>query len=260
MAAGPVTTRLIEAGAGDQAVVLIHGAASRADRWRYSLTHLAERGWHAYAADLPGHGFATKDPSAPHSSGYYADVLSVLVRSIPTRRLVLVGTSIGAHVAAKMAERMPLDGLALVGATGVVPLGAAATAMASRIADTSEQAVRAKLRRLAVASDGAEELITEEWRINNSPGAPGSLARLAEYMRSEMDRDLADLGPEACGNILLLWGSEDNSVPLQVGYRAHEQWPHARFEVLSGLGHVPFWEGPDAFHRVLDPWLNSAFA
>jgi len=254
-----VVTRIIEAGEGDDVIVLVHGAASRADRWIHNVSRLAAQGLHVYALDLPGHGFATKDPSATHSSPSYADFVCGLLERIPRRRLVLVGTSIGAHVVAMVACQVPTAGLVLVGAAGLVRLGDSVTApMAERISDTRKDAVARKLTRLALAGSG--EMVDEEWRINNSPGAAECLARLGGYIRDALDDDLVDVTETACRNVLLIWGEDDNSIPVEVGRRAQQQIAHAQLEVIRGAGHVPYWEQADSFHQVLDPWLASVLA
>src|SRR5690242_2861614 len=53
-----IVTRVLQAGNGDESVVLLHGGLSTANRWRASLEPLAEAGWRALAVDLPGRGFA----------------------------------------------------------------------------------------------------------------------------------------------------------------------------------------------------------
>ena len=64
---GRTLTRVIEAGTGAANVVLVHGLGARADRWVGVLAVLAKAGYHGYALDLPGHGFADKGADFPLS-------------------------------------------------------------------------------------------------------------------------------------------------------------------------------------------------
>ena len=75
MALGPVTTRVLEAGQGDRVIVFVHGTGGRADRWSRNLDAFADAGFHAYAFDLPGHGFASKGADVACSVPAYREVL-----------------------------------------------------------------------------------------------------------------------------------------------------------------------------------------
>src|SRR5215469_8410222 len=73
---GSCTIRVIEAGAGGDAVVLLHGSGSRAGRWRRNLAGLSSAGYHVYALDFPGHGFASKKPDLDYSTVGFATVVA----------------------------------------------------------------------------------------------------------------------------------------------------------------------------------------
>ncbi len=55
-------TRVIRCGHGDVPIVFVHGPGGSADRFNYNLVSFARRGFASYAIDLPGHGFADKQP------------------------------------------------------------------------------------------------------------------------------------------------------------------------------------------------------
>jgi pimeloyl-ACP methyl ester carboxylesterase len=55
---------------------------------------------------------------------------------------------------------------------------------------------------------------------------------------------------------LLLWGGDDRLVPLDVGLQCQRLRPDLALEVIDQAGHCPHDERPDAFHRVLIPWLK----
>ena len=57
-----VTLRVLEAGAGTETVVFLHGLGARADRWRLNMPPLATAGFRAFALDFPGHGFSERAP------------------------------------------------------------------------------------------------------------------------------------------------------------------------------------------------------
>src|SRR6185503_7330994 len=183
-----LTLRVLEAGTGNDNVVLLHGVAARADRWRENLGPLSEAGLHPYALDLPGHGFSSHDPGFDYSAPAFAEVVAqFIVDRLGGRPTLLIGTSLGGHVTARLTLAHPelVSAAVLVGPTGMRPLGEARRdAIARGIVDASLEGTRAKLKWLV--HDPA--LATEAWaleesRINGARGTHAAIEQLAAYFR-----------------------------------------------------------------------------
>ena len=257
-------TRILQAGVSGEAVILVHGTATRADRWVRNLEPLAEAGFRVYAIDLPGHGFAEKSGTFNHSVSGYANFLSNFIDSLGAAKVTLVGTSLGGHVAAAYATSHPdkISGLVLVGSMGLVPIG---EEMRLRIqggaTNQTRDFIAQKLRR--VMADPAlvtESFIEEEFRFNNSPGAAEALEKLGKYIAGDLDRDvigekLNQLPPDI--PILLVWGDQDKTVPLTAGLTAHELIPRSKLAVLKGVAHTSYFEDPLNFNQVLINFMQG---
>ena len=50
---------------------------------------------------------------------------------------------------------------------------------------------------------------------------------------------------------LLIWGENDQVIPISNGYKLHELILHSRFVVLPGCGHIPQEEKSDIFSRLV---------
>ena len=260
-------TRVLEAGSGGVPTVLLHGVGARADRWRRNLEELAGLGLHVFAIDLPGHGFAAKGEAfTDYTVAGFARFVEGFLDSVDVERAVLIGTSLGGHIAGRVACDSPERPLALVlvGTLGVVPMGhEAREAIAAGLADASESGVRRKLSRILQTTS----LVTEEWiatesRINSSPGAAGSFATLSQYFRERIDHELVGdclAALEAPPPTLLIWGHEDNSVPLSVGERAQARLGlGVPLKTIPSTGHVPYLEAPAAFDAIVGDFLRSS--
>src|SRR5581483_10517915 len=118
-----ISTRILEAGSGDDVVFCVHGVGARADRFRQTLQPLAAAGYHAYALDLPGHGFATKG-ALPLSVPYYAEYVAAIIAQLEAGRVTLLGTSLGGHIGGYLTilENAHIDLLVIVGPIGVVAM------------------------------------------------------------------------------------------------------------------------------------------
>lgn len=257
-------TRVIEAGRGDRPVLFIHGLGARADRWRRNLEVFAAAGYRAIAIDLPGHGFASKsddpDYTVPGFATFVRDAMDVL--ELPSA--TLVGTSLGGHVSAYLACGSParVTALVLVGAVGLVPLGAeAGAAIRDSVRATSREAIENKLKFVIFDHDAiTPDWIEEEWRINNSPGAEQAFAKLGDYIAGGIDDHIVGtrLAEAAKGvPMMLVWGAEDRAVPLDVGRQGRALLGETRLCVIERAGHVPYFEQAPTFNREVLSFLED---
>ena len=261
-------TRILESGTGHRALFLIHGLGARADRWHENLEPLARAGYHCYALDLPGHGFADKGTGFAYGVPGFAAFVRDAMKALGVGEAALCGTSLGGHIAAWLAAELPqsIRALVLVGATGLASLGEAERrAIAQNVRDTTREGTERKLRFvLANHTLLTREWVEEEWRINTSPGADEAFDRLARYF---MDPDgiaghgvgerLAALGETF--PTLLVWGKGDQVVPLAVGEQAVARLAGARLHTLEPAGHMPYLERAEEFNRIVREFLDRTW-
>lgn len=92
---------LCQAGAGDVALVFVHGWGGRAQHWKHQLAYFAEK-YAVYAMDLPGHGGSELAEIKPTISGI-ADGLQNLLTRIETNNVILIAHDIGGYIALSLA-------------------------------------------------------------------------------------------------------------------------------------------------------------
>ena len=258
LGASGTRTRVLEAGSGDKAMLLVHGVGARADRWRLNLEALADAGYRAFAIDLPGHGLAEKGGRFDHSVPNYAAFAQAVLDEVGVDRVYLVGTSLGGHVLATVACEIPerVAGLAMVGTLGMAPIGQAARERtAGLIGDTSPEMVDRKLHSI-IHDDSlvTEELYREEVRINNSPGAAEGFERVSDYFANRIDDDVVGERLAALSGrfpVLLVWGRQDMGFPLSMGEAAHELLAGSRLAIMDNAAHAPYYERPETFNAII---------
>lgn len=262
MAVGPVMTRVLEAGKGDRIIVFVHGTGGRADRWSRNLDAFAEAGFHAYAFDLPGHGFASKGPGVECSVPAYRAVLAGFLDAIGARKAVIVGTSLGGHVVASYACANPsrIEAAVLVGSMGLVPIGDEARGrIQAGAANQSRDGILGKLKR--VIFDPmlvTDDMVEEEWRINNSAGAVESFAALGRYIVADLDAQVVgEQLAEAAFPVLLVWGSEDKTVAPEVGRKVKNLVERSELVELDAAAHTAYYERADAFNAIVSGYLEQ---
>jgi 2-hydroxy-6-oxonona-2,4-dienedioate hydrolase len=252
-----VHTRVIEAGTGIQTLVCLHGTGSRADRWIPAMPGLVRAGFHVFAIDFPGHGFADKHSGMAYNAAGFTRVIAGVLDSLGLTNAIVAGTSLGGHVAARLACDRPdlVSGLVLIGSTGLTEYADEFKRPPESLADASEATVRRKLEFLV--SDPS--LVTDAWvreesRINSSQGAHEALLRTATFLNDGTNTDLQagrlnDLKPPK--PILLIWGEDDSWIPPQMGRDAAAVLGGSELVLMRGCGHAPYFEDPDQFVDVL---------
>ncbi|HEX2887292.1 alpha/beta fold hydrolase [Vineibacter terrae] len=260
LAVGTTITRVFSAGHSGPVLVLVHGLTSRADRWQHNIDVLAAAGYRVLAPDLPGHGFATKSADFDHSIPGYRDFLLQFLDQVDAPEAILLGTSLGGHVAAAAAIAAParVRSLIMVGSLGLAPVTQEKVERTTAgLRDMRLEAMRNRL--LQVFSDPrhvTDALVEEDVRINASPGAAACFERFLDYFAHRFNDDLVLDGLQALGDripLLLLWGEEDKSVPLEIGLKTRRHLPQARLGIFQKTNHTPYWEAPALFNQaVLD--------
>jgi pimeloyl-ACP methyl ester carboxylesterase len=114
---------------GERAVVFVHGNSSSARTWLPLLTSGLGQQFRCLAVDLPGHG---QSAPALNQSDYsipgYAEVLAGFARTLGAADAVLVGWSLGGHIALEAAPELP-------DAAGVVIFGTPPVGSAEQMAE-----------------------------------------------------------------------------------------------------------------------------
>ena len=100
-------------GAGEATLVFVHGWSCDARYWRAQLPHFAEN-HRVVVLDLAGHGHSGTTRSQYTMRAFGEDVKAV-IEAIGSRRVILIGHSMGGSVIAEVARLMPSRVKGLIG-------------------------------------------------------------------------------------------------------------------------------------------------
>lgn len=246
--------RVLSAGAG-QAVLYLHGSGDLGT-WMPALDLLARR-YRVIRPDLPGfnHSQPRDDIESVHDLAYWAwDLIDAL--DLDTVRVV--GSSLGGWLAADLATIEPsrLSHLVLVGAAGLRPAGGFGTDVF--VLSPPEVLARAYhqdevRRRLAAEAATGED---DPGRLLLMLRNRAATARLAwnPYFH---DPRLASRLHRIRARTLLVWGENDQLMPVACGRRYAGLIRSASLRVIPGCGHLPQVERTDQFAELTIPFLGS---
>jgi 3-oxoadipate enol-lactonase len=237
-------------------VLLLHGLGSCAADWAPQLSALAPR-YRVIAVDLPGHG-ASPLPRRRLTIEGMADGVAALAAAVAGAPAHLVGLSLGACVALRLALQVPalVRSLTLVnpfararpdgpGALvrmahrllllGTAPMPSLAAHVAGRLFPWPEQR---PLYEAAVASLG-------------TTSRRGYAAAMRALARFDARGQLAAI---RCPTLVVA-GDRDGVVPLGPKLRLGAAIPGARVEVVPASGHATPYDQPETFNRLLLDFL-----
>jgi pimeloyl-ACP methyl ester carboxylesterase/CRP-like cAMP-binding protein len=275
MAAFTIGDQLIyvqESGPADGPLaVLIHGWSSSSFTWKPVLPVLSRR-YRCLAIDLPGFGQSPAPQAAPTIPGYAEIVASVIERTTTNAALVL-GHSMGGQIAATLAARYPMlvERLVLLN-----------PAMSGRLSN--------RVNMLLAPHVFVERFPFMEWLLHVLAQTPldytdfllkpSNFAELAQISPEDYRQIRADarrrgqgrvraacLGAMRAGDLrgqmgridtpaLVIWGAEDDIVPLRDAGLVAAEWPAADLRIIPNAGHWPQFEQPDATMRHIAHFLG----
>jgi pimeloyl-ACP methyl ester carboxylesterase len=258
--------RFVRKGVGP-AMVLLHGFASSIYTWKDVLPVLA-RDHDIVALDLPGFG-QSECPLDLSFDEYPAVVVGLLDR-LGLARATLVGNSLGGAVAAAVAGGRPerVDRLILVDAAGFNleeknrpwPIRVVGSAPVAVVLD------RMPVRRLLVGASLRQvffddTLVTGE-RIDEylepllRTAAPQAIRSLLASRSFHPDA-VRKLLPRITAPVLILWGQEDEWIPVRDADRFAAALPGSRVVVLEHCGHMPQEEHAADVARLIEEFAPS---
>lgn len=259
-------------GAGDAAIILLHGFGASVFSWREVIEPLALAGFGAIIAyDRPAFGF-TERPTRwqgqnPYSLMGQVALLDGLMDALEIEQAVLVGNSAGGRVAAAYALEHPQRVRALVMVDAAVsspappwrqavlynlpPMQLIGPLMVRKIAQTGNDSIREAWHAPQLVSDGIiagyrKPLRAENWDVG-----------LWEYTRARRDLDAAARLDELSLPVLVVSGDDDRVIPVENSMRLAAELPNAELVIFENCGHLPQEECPAAFLEALVPFLQS---
>ena len=260
--------------AGDEhapALVLIHGFASSTLVWSKVFVKLAEAGYRVIASDLLGYGYSAKPRNGEYTIASQAKLLTRLLDKLGIPRAIFVGSSYGGAVAATCALDYPdrVEKLILVGTVNDNrPLAFRlmrlfGSPLFGDVVSPLLIGSRRLLRRRMKQVYDRHEWVLDERRVDarhlplRAAGTQRAIIRTVRGWDAERISRDAHLITQPT---LLLWGENDQEIPLADGERLHADIPNSRLKVFLECGHLPHEEYPEAFTNVVIDFCKTKSA
>ena len=258
-----------EAGDADApAVILIHGFASSTLVWSKVFLRFAEAGYRVIALDMLGYGYSAKPRNGEYTIPGQAKLLAGLLDALGIPRAIFVGCSYGGAVAATCALDYPerVEKLVLVGTvSNNRPLefklmrvfsSPVFGDVVSPLLIGSRRLLRRRMKRVY----DRHAWVMDERRVEarhlplRAAGTHRAIIRTVRAWDAERISRDAHLITQPT---LLLWGENDQDIPVADGERLHEEISGSRLIVFLNCGHLPHEEYPEAFTDVVIDFIRN---
>jgi pimeloyl-ACP methyl ester carboxylesterase len=229
--------RLLEGGAGSPLVILHHSTGNIG--WAPIHAQLAES-FKVLAFDMPGYGQSER-PEWARDPRDIAILMLQALDKLGVQGATLVGLGFGGFVAAEMAtmNRSRLSCLVLVGAPGIQPRDGE---IVDQMLIDYDEYMKAGFRNdAAFAQIFGEEIASEVKQLWDFSREMTARLTWKPYM---FNRRMVPLLGGIDIPTLIIWGSNDAIVPIDVAHQYRENIPGAKLEVVSGAGHLVEFEEP----------------
>jgi len=215
-------------------LLLVHGLGARGEDWSAMIPAMAAKGFHVYAPDLLGYGRSPR-PDVSYSIAMQETVVVQFMHAVHLAHADVGGWSMGGWVSMKLALDHPemVHRLVVYDSAGIyfpatfgpelfVPMDAAGVQKLMGTLSPNPHAIPEFVKKAVL-----RKFEQNGWVINRSMSAMLS------------GRDLLDFRLHAMQPpTLIVWGAQDELIPLLAGKKIHELIPHSVLNVVEGCGHL----------------------
>ncbi|RFM32543.1 alpha/beta fold hydrolase [Chitinophaga silvisoli] len=229
-----------------QSMVLLHGLFGQLSNWDDVVEQFGQS-YDMHVPSLPIYDTPKDEPLL-----FLLEYVEHYMEANRLRDIILVGNSLGGHIAVLYAARHThnVQRLILTGSSGLYEN----TNMGSFPKRSTAAYIQARVEYTfydpAVATAA---LVAQVLSITTDPQKCLGVLRVA---KSAQRHYVADLLPQITAPTLLIWGREDRITPMQVAKEFEHLIPDTQLVVIDACGHAPMMEKPYDFNFALQQYLN----
>ena len=257
---------VVDTGGDGMPLLLLHGSGASKDVFAHQIESGLAKRFRVVAMDLPGHGDSTDayEPAKGYTIIGFARAVAEVLSELRISRAAVYGWSLGGHIAIELAGSTNLvAGLML---TGAPPVGRGPLALLRGFHARWDMLLASKEH---FTDRDAERFAALCFEDQVEPAFVAAIRRADGRARSVFQRSI--MRGDGVDQKLAV---ESATVPVAIVNGARE--PFARLGyfptlhyrtlwqntcvVVSGAGHAPFWQKPDAFNPLLEQFCDDVAA
>lgn len=235
---------LLDRGCGPN-LLCLHGMGTSHFSWRYN-TPFFELNFRMIAPDLPGYGFSRAAPDFGFHIDDYVHLLLDLLRALEVSRTHIIAHSFGGAIAERLVRLHPqrVERVVLVGAAD----------LEQPTLDHNPQKSKNPLLNSYYDKSVIDLPLIQLSKIFNQDDRTMETTRCVSRVNRDGIRRNGAL--PVTHPVLMIWGREDQIIPLPRLERLIPHWQNVKFKVMDMAGHACHEENPAFFNKLVDDFLS----
>ena len=238
--------KYLTAGKGNP-IVILHGLMGGLGNFESFISHFPQVGYKVIMPELPIYTTSILDTNVK----FFANYINKFINLLGLKHVILVGNSLGGHVALLHSKLFPkvTKALVLTGSSGLYE---------NSMGDTypkrgDYEFIKKKTQNVFYSPKIATKEIVDEVfeSVNNRNKVIKILAMAKSAIRHNMSKDL----PKICVPVALVWGKNDSVTPPRVAEEFHQLLPDSSLFWIDKCGHAPMMEHPKKFNNIVENWF-----
>lgn len=232
-----------------QPIVILHGLMGGLSNFSGVLDYFPSQGYRVIIPELPIYDLPLKKTTVKAFAEYLHDFLT----HIKLRDAILLGNSLGGHIALVFSKTYPelIKGLVLTGSSGLYE-----NSMGESYPKRGNyEYIKNKSEEVFFDPNVATKEIVDEVfeTVNDRNKLIKTLAIAKSAIRHNMADDLPNMSTPTC----LIWGKNDHVTPPEVAEEFNTLLPDVNLFWIDKCGHAPMMEHPKEFNQILHRWLTQ---
>lgn len=244
-------------------VVMVHGFASSTYTWEKVGRTLNQQGYHVWAMDLRGFGWSDKPLDAQYDVSALMEDVNQWMAAEGLFQTIFVGNSLGGAIAVLLSKAHPdrIQKMVLIDAAGypidkplVIKLAQLPLAVLGAKLTFGPWYIRHNLKEVMYDADKVtEEQVAAYYKRMCTKNALAAQIKVARSIHFSDSNPIMSAAKDNPTPTLIIWGADDQWIPLPSGYRFRQDMADAILSILPQCGHVPQEEKPgETAQLILD--------
>ncbi|MDZ7771532.1 MAG: alpha/beta fold hydrolase [Balneolaceae bacterium] len=229
-----------------QTLLFLHGMFGGLSNFDALAAHMRESDCRIVVPRIPLYSRSRADLTIPQLAGWVLGFMDHLSLTAP----MVLGNSMGGHIALELARRCPgrAEALVLTGSSGL---------MEEEFGTTFPKRSNREYIRRQASLTFYEDLVDERMidEIQEVVLDARKMVRLLSLARETRNYHMEKMLPDIPHRTLLVWGRQDRITPPEVGESFARLMPAAELRWINRCGHAPMMERPAEFARHLEDFL-----
>jgi len=247
---------ILEKKGASKTIVLLHGLGASIERWSGLWPLLKD--YNVVIPDLIGFGYSDK-PLVEYTLDFFIEFLQEFFIKLGIINPIIIGSSFSGQLVLEysLRHRDFFEKIILVSPAGTIerPTYVLSHYIFSGIYPTVEN-VQTAFQMMANNAHYQVDDNTVKDFINRMKLPNSKYALISTLLAMRRDRSLQERLAEIEIPTLVIWGSEDTTIPVE-NIEYFKQMPDVKTHIMEGFGHTPYVESPNQFYNIIKKFIES---